>query len=200
MSKRADVLRLRDEAIRAHGQVDVWINNVGRGIARPILELTDEDVDEMIDVNVKSALYGMQAIVPHFQERGAGHLINVSSFLGKVPMAPIRSAYCAAKAALGSLTSILRMELARAYPDVHVSLIVPGIVATEFARNARNAPPQFTPPPGATSQSAEEVAAVIAEVIDAPVAERFTNPQQIGIWRGYAENPAAVEAMFTPRR
>src|ERR687893_439014 len=73
---RAEVERLRDEALRAFGRVDVWINNAGRGISRPVLELTDQDVDEMMSVNVKSALYGMQAIVPHFQERGEGHLIN----------------------------------------------------------------------------------------------------------------------------
>lgn len=200
VTRRAEVERLRDEAIRAHGQVDVWANNVGRGIAKPILALTDDDLDQMIDVNVRSALYGMQAIVPHFQARGDGHLINVSSFLGKVPMATIRSAYCAAKAALDSLTAVLRMELARTHPKVHVSLIVPGIVATEFAQHALGAPPQpFTPPAGVPSQTADEVAAVIADVIATPVAERFTNPQQIGMWRGYAENPGAVEAMLTRR-
>ncbi|HXH37882.1 MAG TPA: SDR family oxidoreductase, partial [Thermoanaerobaculia bacterium] len=79
---RNDVERLRDEAIAAFGGVDVWINNAGRGISRSVLDLTDADLDEMMLVNVKSALYGMQAIVPHFIERGHGHLINISSFLG----------------------------------------------------------------------------------------------------------------------
>ncbi|MDB4948619.1 MAG: short-chain dehydrogenase/reductase [Gemmatimonadetes bacterium] len=100
VTDRAQVERIRDEALRRFGRVDVWINNAGRGIARTVLELTDADVDDMIATNVKSALYGMQAIVPHFQQRGRGHLINVSSFLGRVPMASIRSAYSASKAAL----------------------------------------------------------------------------------------------------
>ena len=49
----------------------------------------------MMLVNVKSALYGMQAVLPHFKERGEGHIVNVSSMLGRIPFAPIRSAYSA---------------------------------------------------------------------------------------------------------
>src|SRR5919199_1975589 len=97
VTRRADVERLRDEALGIFGRVDVWVNNAGRGISRPALELTDADFDEIMAVNVKSALYGMQAIVPHFMERGAGHVINTSSFLGRVPVATHRSAYNAAK-------------------------------------------------------------------------------------------------------
>jgi NAD(P)-dependent dehydrogenase (short-subunit alcohol dehydrogenase family) len=55
----------------------------GRGINRPVLDLTD-GLDLMMSVNVKSALYGMQAIVPHFIARGRGHILNVSSVLSRV--------------------------------------------------------------------------------------------------------------------
>src|SRR6266702_5734122 len=82
VTRRSDVNRLCDEAIRAFGAIDVWVNNAGRGITRPVLELTDQEFDEMMAVNVKSALYGMQAVVPHFISRRRGHLINISSFLG----------------------------------------------------------------------------------------------------------------------
>ena len=64
VTKRKDVEALRDAALAAFGKVDVWVNNAGRGITRFALELTDEDVDEMITVNLKSALYGMQVIAP----------------------------------------------------------------------------------------------------------------------------------------
>jgi NADP-dependent 3-hydroxy acid dehydrogenase YdfG len=72
VTRRAEVLRLRDAALEGFAGFDVWINNAGRGIACPVLELRDEDVDEMIASNLKSALYGMQAALPHFVARPAG--------------------------------------------------------------------------------------------------------------------------------
>ena len=99
VTRRADVERLRDRAIEAFGHVDVWVNNAGRGMTKAALELTDDDLDAMITANVKAALYGMQAIVPHFKERGRGQIINISSMLSRVPFASFRAAYSAAKAA-----------------------------------------------------------------------------------------------------
>ena len=118
VTKRGDLERLRDRALQAFGHVDVWINNAGKGIAKNVLALTDDDVDEMMLLNLKSALYGMQIITPHFQQRNAGHLINVSSFLSRVPLATVRSAYSASKAALNSLTANLRMDLRTTHPRV----------------------------------------------------------------------------------
>src|SRR3954471_14737515 len=68
--RRGDVEHLRDRALDKLGQIDVWINNAGRGISRRVMDLTDEDVDEIMAVNLKSALYGMQTIVPYFMESG----------------------------------------------------------------------------------------------------------------------------------
>jgi NADP-dependent 3-hydroxy acid dehydrogenase YdfG len=197
VTRRADVERLRDEALAQFGSVDVWVNNAGRGINASVLELTDEQFDEMMAVNVKSALYGMQAIVPHFKERGRGHLINVSSFLSRVPLATYRSAYNAAKAALNALTANLRMDLRREYPEIHVSLVMPGMVTTEFARNALGGTPAVSwnarAGAQAQAQSAEEVADAIADVIEHPRAELFTNPAQPHIARRYFEDVEAFE-------
>jgi NAD(P)-dependent dehydrogenase (short-subunit alcohol dehydrogenase family) len=188
--------RIRDEALRVFGHVDVWINNAGRGIVRPALELTDEDVDEMIAVNVKSALYGMQAITPHFIERGRGHVINVSSFLGRVPVATPRSAYNAAKAALNALTANVRVDLKRTHPEVYVSLVMPGLVSTDFAKNARGS---TGPMPAAAigspmkPQTPEEVAAIIADVIDRPAAEVYTNPASAALAARYFDDISRFE-------
>jgi short-subunit dehydrogenase len=196
---RAEVERLRDRALAGLGHVDVWINNAGRGIGKPVLELTDEDFDEMMAVNTKSALYGMQAIVPHFKERGAGHLINVSSFLGRVPVATVRSAYNAAKAALNSLTANLRVDLRKEFPGIHVSLVMPSVVTTEFAQHALAAGTEGGgPPPNSPMkpQTPEEVAAAIVSVIEHPVAEIFTNPAAPALARRYYEDIAAFENSF----
>ena len=200
VTSRDDVDRIRDEAIATFGHVDVWINNAGRGISKPELELTDADVDQMVLVNVKSALYGMQAIVPHFIERGHGHLLNVSSFLGKAPMATIRSAYSGAKAMLNSLTANVRMELAR-YPDIHVTLVLPGLVATDFAKHAIGGTPTVMPPPGPMRwQSVEEAAAAIAAAIDRAAGEVYTNPALHALAVEYIQDVDAFERRASQAR
>jgi NADP-dependent 3-hydroxy acid dehydrogenase YdfG len=193
--RRQDVEGLRDAAIKAFGRVDVWINNAGRGITRKVLDVTEDEFDEMMAVNVKSALYGMQTILPHFMRRGDGHLINVSSFLGRVPLATFRSAYSAAKAALNALTANLRMDLKATHPGIHVSLVMPGMVATDFARNALGGTPP--PPPGARAmpmQSPQDVAGMIAALIEHPQPEIYTNPASSDIARRYYQDVAAFEA------
>jgi short-subunit dehydrogenase len=200
VTRRADVNRIRDEALEQFGRVDVWVNNVGRGINAPVLELTDEQFDEMMAINVKSALYGMQAIVPYFKQRARGHLINVSSFLSRVPLATYRSAYNAAKAALNVLTANLRMDLRRDYPEIHVSLVIPGMVKTEFARNALGGTPAVTwasARPGAPApviQTAEDVALAIEGLIAQPRVESYTQPGQSDTVQRYFKDVAAFES------
>jgi short-subunit dehydrogenase len=191
VTRRSDVERLRDRAIAAMGHVDVWVNNAGRGITRPVLELSDDELDSMMTVNVKSALYGMQAIVPHFIARGHGHILNVSSFLSRVPYATFRSAYNAAKAALNALTANARVDLARTHPGIHVTLVMPGLVSTDFQRNAVGGTPPL--PPSTPAQTPEEVAAAIAAAIEQPVAELYTNPQQAAVALEYLRDVGAFE-------
>jgi short-subunit dehydrogenase len=187
---RHDVERLRDRAIEAFGHVDVWVNNAGRGINRAVLALTDEEFDLMMTVNVKSALYGMQAIAPHFMARGRGQIVNVSSFLSRVPFATFRSGYNAAKAALNALTANARVDLARAHPAIHVTLVMPGLVRTEFQRNALGGSP---PMPAAEAQAVEDAVAAIVDAIDHPVAEIYTNPRQAAVVRSYFQDVGAFE-------
>ncbi len=191
VTSRADVERLRDRAIDALGGVDVWVNNAGRGLSKLALQLTDAEFDEMMLVNVKSALYGMQAITPHFIERGRGHIINVSSFLSRVPMASIRAGYSAAKAALNSLTTNARMDLAASHPAIKVTLVMPGLVSTDFAKHALHGTPPIRPGAGgAPPQTAGQVAEVIVRVIDRPVDEVYTNPVHAGIVQRYYAEPS----------
>ncbi len=174
MTRRADAERAVGETLARFGRLDVWINNVGRGITRPACELTDDDIDEMMRVNVKSALYGMQAVLPHFKAAGGGHIINVSSVLGRMPMAPFRSAYNGAKHFLNALTANVRDDLAAQYPGIAVSLVSPGVVRTEFGVNAVHGGPDSRTLPN--SQSADEVAEVIAGVIQSRQRDVYTRP------------------------
>lgn len=195
VTRRAEVDRAVAQTLSHYGKLDVWVNNAGRGISRLVSELTDADIDEMMSVNVKSALYGMQAVLPCFKAAGRGHIINVSSMLGRVPFAPVRSAYSAAKHALNSLTANLRMEL-RDLPDIHVSSVHPGVVATEFGVRALHGGLDSRTFPGA--QTAEEVADVIANVIELPRADVYTRPEGQRVIADYyaASDMAEIEARF----
>lgn len=194
-TKRRDMERLRDAALERFGHIDVWVNNAGRGIGIRVMDFTEEDLDEMLAVNLKSAWYGMKAVIPHFQARGHGHLINISSVLGRVPLVSPRSAYSASKAALNALTANLRMDLRADYPDIHVSLIMPGPVATEFHNNALGGTPGGR---GMEMQSAEQVVQVIEQVIDHPVAEVYTNPSSANlVQRYYQDIPAFEDELFS---
>jgi NADP-dependent 3-hydroxy acid dehydrogenase YdfG len=199
VTRRDEVERARDAALARFGHVDVWVNNAGRGITRPVSALTDEDLDDMFRMNVKSALYGMQAVLPHFRLRRQGHIINISSMLGRTPTAHFRSAYSAAKHALNALTANLRMELRAELPGVTVSSVHPGVVATDFGLQAVHGGPDSRKIPG--GQSAEEVAQVIAEVIERPRADVYTRPgaRQMVVDYFAAEDMATVEEGWMKR-
>ncbi len=193
VTRREDNEKLLEVAAMKFGTVDVWINNAGRGISRMVSQLTDEDLDDMMAVNVKSALYGIQAALPHFKSQKRGHLITISSGLSRFPFAPQRSAYSAAKAAVNMLMASLRVELRDEFPDIHTTTVLPGVVATEFGVNALHGGVDNRRLPNA--QPVEEVANVIADAIDHPVAEVYTRPQMRELAARYfaAEDVSSIE-------
>lgn len=191
VTRREDHARVVEASLAHFGHIDAWVNNAGRAVSRMASELTDDDLDAMMLVNVKSALYGLQAVLPHFRERKIGHVVNVSSMLGRVPFAPVRAGYSASKHALNSLSANLRMELRP--ENILVSVVHPGVVATDFGLNALHGGPDNRQMPGA--QSAEEVAAVIADTIADRRADVYTRPGAREMIAGYyaAEDLGVVE-------
>jgi len=191
MTVRDQVRRVVEESLERFGRIDVWVNNVGQGITRLPSELTDADLDAMMLVNVKSALYGMQEVLPHFQSRGRGHVINVSSMLGRIPFTPFRAAYSAAKHFLNALTENFRQEVQGAHPDIVFSLVSPGVVRTSFGANARHGGPDSRELPN--SQSAEEVATVIADLVESRRRDVYTRPgsrdRVVEYFAGLGEDP-----------
>ena len=188
---RSEVRRVVQESLARFGRIDVWVNNVGRGITRVPSELTDDDIDGMILFNVKTALYGIQEVLPHFKERGTGQVVNISSMLGRVPLPAFRSAYNGSKHFLNALTENFRTEVQSTHPGILFTLVSPGVVRTDFGRNALHGGPDSSRLPD--SQSVEEVAEVIAGIIDSPRPDVYTrtgaHARVVDYFRARGEDP-----------
>ncbi len=114
-----------DEAAKALGGIDFLINNVGVFRRIPWDEMSEENLDEAFDVNVKAAVMAARAAVPHIRKRGGGGaIVNVAS-LGALRPWPFHLAYCASKAALVMATRCLALALA---PEIRVNAVAPGIL------------------------------------------------------------------------
>lgn len=111
--------------------VDILINNAGLGLG--LIEMYKDDTDgwdQMIDTNVKGALYVLRAIVPGMVERNQGHIINLGSIAGHEAY-PKGGVYCATKHALAAITKSLRMDVID--KNIKVNTIDPGMVETDFS-------------------------------------------------------------------
>jgi NADP-dependent 3-hydroxy acid dehydrogenase YdfG len=131
VTRRDDVSGLVELARERHGRLDVFINNAGIGPISPLDDLRVDDWDEMIDVNVKGALYGIAAALPVFRGQRSGQLINILSTAG-LQITPLMSVYAGTKNAVRTISDGLRQE---AGADLRVTVISPGFVHTDFAES-----------------------------------------------------------------
>ncbi|MFB8004863.1 SDR family oxidoreductase [Nocardia sp. NPDC056000] len=114
--------------------LDVLVNNAG---IMPIGEFVEEDdglTDSIIDVNVRGVLNGTKLVLPGMIARGRGHVVNVASYVGKIPTAGAAT-YCASKFAVVGFSEAIRDEVAGT--GVTVTAILPGAVRTELAAGVR---------------------------------------------------------------
>nr|WP_319251193.1 L-iditol 2-dehydrogenase [uncultured Celeribacter sp.] len=111
------------------GQIDILINNAAIFTAAPIVEITPEDYQRVFDINVKGALFTMQAVADHMIARGqGGRIINMASQAGRRGEALV-AVYCASKAAVISLTQSAGLDLIQ--HGINVNAIAPGVVDGE---------------------------------------------------------------------
>lgn len=111
--------------------IDLLVNNAGlASTALPFQESNMEDLEQMIDTNVKGLLYMTQLVVPHMIEHKKGHIINISSIAG-IEVYPNGSVYCASKHAVNAITKGLRLDLI--HHGIKVSSVSPGMADTEFS-------------------------------------------------------------------
>lgn len=132
VSKKDEVKKLVDFAINKFENIDVLINNAGIARIHLFSDVTEEEWDEIMNTNLKSAFFMIQEVLPNMIHRKQGLIINISSVWGLVG-ASCEAVYSASKAGLDALTKSLAKELGPS--NIRVNSIAPGIVDTDMNSN-----------------------------------------------------------------
>ena len=119
------------------GRIDILVNNAGIACPGAIHELTEDDWDRTLGINLKGQFLVTRAVVPGMRERGSGRIVNIASELGLVGEADL-SPYCASKAGVIGLTKALARELAPV--RVRVNCVAPGPTDTTILRDSERTP------------------------------------------------------------
>ena len=127
VTKEADIARAVEETAERWGRVDILFNNAGILLVKPIEQMTEEEWDRVMAVNVKSAFLATKHVMPHMKRNGKGAILNagsIGSFTGQLGT-PV---YSASKGAIALLTKSLALDLGR--DGIRVNCLCPGITDT----------------------------------------------------------------------
>ncbi len=169
VTKEEDVVRLVSRAREVFGRLDIMICNAGFGYYGPVDEMPPEIMRRMMDVNFMGTFYGARAALPVFRAQGSGHLVFVSSIVGRRGI-PFMSGYSATKSAQAVFAESLRSEFVGT--GIHVSAVFPVSTETEFkeamARDFGHDVSGLGP-----RQPVDRVAAAIVRCLNSPRAEVY---------------------------
>ena len=132
VSSREQVFAFADKVVGDFGRADYIINNAGTSVLASVENVTIEEIEKVIDVNLWGVVYGTKAFLPHMLKQRSGCIVNVSSVFGLVAT-PCSAAYTMSKFAVRGLTETLWDELQGT--GVRAVLVHPGGIATNIAAN-----------------------------------------------------------------
>ncbi len=130
VKKKTDILALLEGTVREFGKIDILFNNAGICTSPPIEEITEEEWDEMMAVNLKGVFLCCQAIMPIMKEQKSGRILSMASLAGRVGGLAAGAHYSASKAGVICLTKTLARTLAPY--RVTVNALAPGPVETDM--------------------------------------------------------------------
>jgi short-subunit dehydrogenase len=131
-----DIALFAQAATAAHPSLNLLINNAGVALLGQFEEIDQAQMEWLFNINFWGVVHGTRAFLPHLKTKPEAHIVNLSSIFGIVAP-PGQSAYAAAKFAVRGFSESLRHELAVAGSAVKLSVVHPGGVATNIARNSR---------------------------------------------------------------
>lgn len=136
VSEPSQIAAFADAAGAAHPALNIVINNAGVALLGQFGEIEQAQMEWLFDINFWGVVHGTRAFLPQLARQREAHIVNVSSIFGIVAP-PGQSAYCAAKFAVRGFSESLRHELAVSGSPIKLSVVHPGGVATNIARNSR---------------------------------------------------------------
>jgi short-subunit dehydrogenase len=166
VSDRAAVIDAMAQVEGALGPIDVVVANAGIGAYGPLVDITYEELERVVAVNVLGTMYAIRAVVPGMVARRRGHVVTIGSIAGRIG-SPFEAVYSATKFAGVGLTEALAVEVAPY--GVGVSIVNPGVVATGFGVARGHPYDRARPKP----ISPESVAASVVAAIEGGTAEIY---------------------------
>src|SRR5438552_9660641 len=132
----AQIADFAQAAIAAHPALNILVNNAGVALLGQFSEIEQAQMDWLMNINFWGVVHATRAFLPQLSTRPEAHIVNLSSIFGIIAP-PGQTAYCAAKFAVRGFSESLRHELQMAKSPVRLSVVHPGGVATNIARNSR---------------------------------------------------------------
>ncbi len=176
------------------GRIDVLINNAGFGYLGTVEETPSTVVREIFDLNFEAPLLACQLVIPVMKAQGGGHIINVSSVVGRRGL-PLNGIYCATKFALQGISESLRVEVKD--DAIDVSIVSPAATESEFGDHVRRGRVKAKFKPTGHVQSAEQVARAIVECIRRPKLEVYPNRTSRVLAWASALTPSIVDRIIS---
>ena len=180
------------ELVRRAGQIDVLVANAALPASGLLTDLRPEEIDRMLEVNLRAPVALARALVPEMVERGRGHLVFISSLAGKAA-SPASSIYSATKFGLRGFALGLRADLAP--HGVGVSVVLPGFIsdAGMFADAGIDLPA------GVSTRSPEQVADAVVRAVERDRAEIEVAPLSLRLAAAFASVAPGVAASVSRR-
>ena len=137
LTRLEEIEKAVNDTVKAFGRIDILINNSGISGESPVIDLTPEKWDQVMEVNLKGHVFCSQAVGRHMIENRYGKIINIASIMGIIPLI-YNSPYGAAKAGLVLFTKTLALEWARY--NIQVNALCPGYFLTDMNRDFFTSP------------------------------------------------------------